>query len=268
MKEIISRDGTRIAYRRSGTGPPLILVHGAAGDGTRWAPIVPALEPRFSVVVMDRRGRGGGREDYAVKRESEDIAAVVDGIGEPAFLLGHSFGGLCALEAALLTPNVRKLVLYESLMMPPPGVPLVPERVIDGLQALVDAGDREGMLTTFMGDVAGMSPDEIEMAKSSPAWPARVAGAHTVPRELRAGSAYRFDAGRFKDLRTPALLLLGGDSPDLAKAGTAALDAGLPDSRVVVIPGVQHVATYTKPELFVQVVSAFLIGPDGTPPAG
>ena len=66
MENTISRDGTRIAYRRSGEGPPLILVHGTAANHGRWSPVLPALEERFTVYAMDRRGRGGsgdGQED-------------------------------------------------------------------------------------------------------------------------------------------------------------------------------------------------------------
>jgi pimeloyl-ACP methyl ester carboxylesterase len=58
MYKIQSKDGTLLACQRSGTGPPLILVHGGTADHTRWAPILPALEEHFTVYAMDRRGRG------------------------------------------------------------------------------------------------------------------------------------------------------------------------------------------------------------------
>src|SRR5918998_1211125 len=118
METILSRDGTRIAYRRIGEGPPLVLVHGAAADRGRWSPVLPALEKRFTVYAIDRRGRGGSGDagSYTMEREFEDVATVVDSIGEPVNLLGHSYGALCALEAALLSRNIRKLVLYEPAM--------------------------------------------------------------------------------------------------------------------------------------------------------
>ena len=112
---VTSIDGTPIAYWRSGQGPPLVLVHGTTADHSRWAPVLPTFEEHFSVCAIERRGRGGSgdSEDYAIEREFEDVAAVVDSFGEPAFLVGHSYGAICALEASLLTPGVRKLVLYE-----------------------------------------------------------------------------------------------------------------------------------------------------------
>jgi peptide-methionine (S)-S-oxide reductase len=86
MATITSKDGTRIAYSRSGSGPPLVLVHGTTADHTRWARVLPELEPHFTVYAMDRRGRGGSGDaaDYAIEREFEDVAAVVDAIGDPS----------------------------------------------------------------------------------------------------------------------------------------------------------------------------------------
>jgi pimeloyl-ACP methyl ester carboxylesterase len=263
MGKVTSPDGTRIAYYHSGLGPPLILVHGTAGSAMRWRPILPALEEHFSVYAVDRRGRGesGDSITYTIEREFEDIAAVVDAIGEPANLLGHSYGGICALEAGLLTRNLRKLVLYEPLRIPLPGAPINPEGVIDRLQELLDVGDREGVLTTFLNEVLRMPPHELAQFRSSSAWPARVAAAHTLPRELWATERYKLDAQRFKDLHTPTLLLLGSDSPDPFKAGVEALSTALPNSRIAVMSGQQHVAMDTAPALFLHEMLTFLTGP-------
>jgi pimeloyl-ACP methyl ester carboxylesterase len=164
---------------------------------------------QFTVYAVDRRGRGesGEAHDYAIEREFEDVAAVVDSIGEGVNLLGHSFGGICSLEAALLTPHLRKLILYEP-PLPIPGVPIYPEGVTERLHTLLDAGDRPGVLTTFFREIVRMPPHELELFQSSPAFPARVAAAHTLPRELRAHEAYRFKPERFNTLNVPTLLLL------------------------------------------------------------
>lgn len=262
MEKITSPDGTPIAYSRSGVGPPLILVHGTGSASARWTPVRPVLEEHFSVYTVDRRGRGGSGDGntYAIAREFEDIAAVVDAIGEPAHLLGHSFGGICALEAALLTRNIHKLVLYEP-PLPLPGVPMYPEGFLDRLEGLLEAGDREGVLAAHYLENVGMTPGQVEEMKSSPAWPARVAAAHTLPRELRALERYTFEAERFKDVHTPTLLLLGGDSPHFVKAEVEAVDTALPNSRIAVMPGQQHIAMDTAPDLFVHEVLTFLIEP-------
>src|SRR3712207_2617173 len=101
QETVTSVDGTPIAYWSSGEGSPLVLVHGTAADHARWRPVLPAFEERFTVYAIDRRGRGGSgdSDDYAIEREFGDVAAVVDSLGEPVTLLGHSYGALCALEA-------------------------------------------------------------------------------------------------------------------------------------------------------------------------
>jgi len=260
VDKVTSPDGTPIAYHRSGAGSPLILVPGSgAANPVAWTAVLPALEERFRVYAVDRRGHGesGDSPTYAMEREFEDIAAIVDSIGEPANLLGHSFGALCALEAALLTRNIRKLILYEPAI-PLPGVSIYPEGVIDRLQALLVAGEREALLTTLYREVVLLPTDEIEQLRSAPAWPARVATAHTLPREARAEEQYQFEAQRFKELQTPTLFLLGGDSPRFLKAATEAIDTALPDSHVVVMPGQQHIAMYTAPDIFLHNVLTFL----------
>ncbi len=82
QQSVTSKDGTPIAYWTSGKGPPLVLVHGTPADHTRWRPLLPYLESHTIVHAMDRRGRGGSGdgEDYALEREYEDIAAVVDAV--------------------------------------------------------------------------------------------------------------------------------------------------------------------------------------------
>jgi len=256
---VASADGTTIAYRRSGEGPSLVLAHGAASDHSRWGPVLPAFEERFAVYAVDRRGRGGSGDggDYVAEREFEDLAAVADSIGEPVSLLGHSYGALCALEAALLTKNIRRLVLYD------PGIELAggeiyPREVVERLEALLEAGDRDGVIETTMREVARLSPEVVEYMREQPVWRARVEAAHTIPRELRAVKAYRFDPERFRDLGTPTLLLAGGDSPNALREAAGAVDEALPDSRLVVMAGQGHSAMDTGTDLFTAEVLGFL----------
>lgn len=258
MMSITSKDGIAIAYARSGHGPPLVLVHGTAADHTRWAPILATLEQSFTVYAMDRRGRGASGDSavYAIEREFDDVAALVDSIGEPVALLGHSYGALCSLEAGLRTDRVRTLLLYEPPI--PAGLPIYEPGSIERIQALLDSGDKAGTVATFFATIAHMPDSELAMLQSLPNWAARVAAAHTIPRELRADEGYRFDAARFEAFEAPTLLLLGGASPPFFKAAIDAVHAALPSSRIVILPGQQHVAMNTAPALFLHEVLAFL----------
>jgi pimeloyl-ACP methyl ester carboxylesterase len=256
LERVVSEDGTPIAVWRSGEGPSLVLVHGAAADHSRWAPVLPALEERFTVLAIDRRGRGqsGDADAYALEREFEDVAAVVEWAGERVNLLGHSHGGGCALEAALLTDRVRRLVLYE----PPVAFVASPPHVVQRLEALLEAGERDELVAFFMREVAGLPPDQIELLRSLPAWEARLAAAHTIPREERVTREYVFDPNRFRALRVPTLFLQGGESPDPFRAAGEAVRAALPNCRIVVMPGQRHAAMDTGTDLFTTEVLSFL----------
>lgn len=253
---VVSTDGTPIAVWRSGEGRPLLLVHGTTADHSRWAPVLPAFEARFSVLSMDRRGRGrsGDAEAYELEREFEDVAAVVEWAGDDVLVLGHSYGGVCALEAALLTDRIAKLVLYE----PPMGFVAPPPSVVQRLETLLEASEHDELVAFFMLEVAGLSPDQVELLRSLPAWEARIAAAGTIPREERANREYVFRGDRFRGIGVPTLFLQGGDSPEPFAKAAAAVSSALPNCRVVVMPGQRHAAMDTATELFANEVLRFL----------
>jgi pimeloyl-ACP methyl ester carboxylesterase len=265
METVTSRDGTPIAYERGGEGPPLVLLHGTTSDHSTWELVLPELQKHFTVYAIDRRGRGesgsGDGSAYDIKREFEDVVAVIDSIDGTVGLLGHSYGAICALEGALRSGRVRGLVLYEGTFPVPEGTELYPPEALDSVRSSLRSGDREEALTIFYHDIAMISPEEIEMLRSLPIWAARVALAPTIPHEMRAFESYvsNFDPARLANLRTPTLLLLGGDSPALEKAAAEALDAALPDSRIAVMPDQAHLAHRMAPELFVREVVQFLM---------
>lgn len=258
MQMFRSNDGTAIACEKTGSGPPLVLLHGTTADHTRWAPVLPALSERFTVYACDRRGRGASDDGdpYAIEREFEDVAAVVDGIGGPVDLLGHSHGALCALEGATRTRNLRRLVLYEPPI--PDGEPIVPEDLVERLDALLAAGDKDGALCTFLTEGPRVPPKELALMRSRPVWRVRVEGAGTIPREVRAVNRYRFVPERFQNLKVPILLLLGGESPSFFRIAMERVQSAVPNARLDVLPGQQHVAIDTAPDLFSRTVIDFL----------
>jgi pimeloyl-ACP methyl ester carboxylesterase len=262
----MSGDGTRIAFWRSGAGPPLLLVHGATADHTTtWRFVRAALERHFTVYAMDRRGRGGSGDTlpYDLQREAEDIAAVVESIGAPVNLLGHSYGALCAFEASLLTENLRRLILYEGV--PVRGADLYDPGLLDRLEALVRTGDVEGALLTMFRELVQMPSPEIELLRAQrDAWAVRLRNVPTLPREMRAEQSYVLVPDRFRGMRKPTLLLVGAQSPPRELENASAVAAALPRARVVVMPGQQHAAMYAAPELFArEVVQFFEPGPGG-----
>ena len=136
--------------------------------------------------------------------------------------------------------------------MYPPGMP-------ERMQALVDNGDLEAALEVFFREVVRMPEHELVDYRQLPMWKNRVQLAPTIPRELVIDRTYRFNAEKFASLQVPTMLLLGGDSPPLFRQAIELVDSALPDSRVVIMPGQQHVAMDTNPELFVREVLHFLL---------
>src|SRR5688572_22315173 len=258
MQSVTSSDGTRIAFWRSGKGPALLLVHGATSDHNTWRFVLPALEKRFTVYAMDRRGRGGSGDGpaYDLQREADDVSAVVSAIDGPVSVFGHSYGGLCSLEAALTT-NMAGLVLYESVGIRSADV--YSPGFIERLDGKLAAGDAEGVVVGLLKELVGMPPAEIELLREQrDLCAARLENAPTIPRELRTERDYVFDAQRFPAMKTPTLLMVGGDSPSREMSSAVALSTALQDARVVRLAGQQHAAHYTAPELLVGEVVRFM----------
>jgi pimeloyl-ACP methyl ester carboxylesterase len=261
-----SSDGTSIAWFRSGTGPPIVLVHGATADHTAWRTVGPILSADHTLYAIDRRGRGasGDTEPYGIAREYEDVATVVDAVaaaeGAAVDVIGHSFGGRVGLGAALLTPNLRRLVVYEGAPAPD-GRSFQGREVMARLEGRAAAGDRDGLLADFLGSVVGMTPEELGAYRASSTWTARVAAAPTLIREMRAEAAEEAGPERYAAIRIPVLQIAGGESNALFTDGTWALDRLLPNGRVVVIPGAKHAAHHTHPEAFLAAIREFLDSP-------
>jgi pimeloyl-ACP methyl ester carboxylesterase len=268
---VVAPDGTDIAVVRSGTmgAPPLLLVHGAAADHTTFRVLGPLLAPDFDVFAMDRRGRGasGDTLPYAIEREFEDVAAVAAAVatatGAPTVdVLGHSYGGRCALGAARLSPNIGRVISYEGAPTPP-GERYGDAALADELAALADAGANEELLARFMTRVVGMSEADLARYRADPVWPRRVAAAPTIARELRVEA--HADAGleRLGAVRQPVLQVLGSLSLPAFASATYALDARLADGRIELIDGARHAAHHTHPVALAEVVRTFLF--DGRP---
>ena len=261
MEKAISRDGTAVGYFRSGTGRPLVLVHGTTADHTRWDTVRQLFEPHVSLAALDRRGRGvsGDADVYAFEREVEDVVVVVDALarewGGPVDLLGHSYGGLCAIGAVLQTDNVRRLVVYEAPVL---GEGVVPEGFVDRVEPLVAEGRSDDVLMMFFREVVLMPEDQLRAFRELPAWQARLGTAPTLARELGTASRRPLGPEQLAACAVPTLVVAGGDSPEFLRRSTDAMAAALPDVRVEVLAGQQHAAMDTAPPLFADAVLGFL----------
>ncbi|UJR84113.1 alpha/beta fold hydrolase [Sandaracinus amylolyticus] len=257
MESVVAEDGTRVSYERAGTGPPLVLVHGGFSDHeTNWMYVAPRLRERFTVIAIARRGRGETPSDggHRVEDEAADVVAVVRAVGTPVFLLGHSFGALCALEASIRVPElVAKLVLYE-----PPWPNAVDDVLLARLESFAASKAWDEVAATFLRDAIGMKEDELLALRASPDWTTWTSDAEASLSDLRAIHRYTFVPERARVLAMPALLLFGTESVR-ARYLTDALARTMRDARVVALGGQAHEAMTTAPHLFAEVVERFLL---------
>jgi pimeloyl-ACP methyl ester carboxylesterase len=121
MQRLTSPAGATVSYDQYGRGPPLVLVHGSFSDHkTNWKFVKPLFETQFTVYAIARRGRGetDATQGHSLEDESSDVVAVIQSIGEPVFLLGHSYGAQTALAAAT---NVPRTAFASWCSTRPPG---------------------------------------------------------------------------------------------------------------------------------------------------
>jgi pimeloyl-ACP methyl ester carboxylesterase len=237
MGEVQSRDGTTIAFDRTGDGPPLVLVDGALSH-RRLGPTARLAEPLaagFTVFAYDRRGRGesGHTPPYAVAREVEDLAAVIDAAGGQAAVFGLSSGAALALEAAASGLAITKLVLYE----PPYDVEPGEDRAyIERLHELLAAGRNGDAVEWFLSN-AGVPSEALAGMREQPEWPLFEAVAPTLAYDhavLGDGAVPRDRAAR---VSAPTLVANGGESPDFFAQAARATAAAIPGARHRVLEG-------------------------------
>jgi pimeloyl-ACP methyl ester carboxylesterase len=257
MLHIISPDRTKVSYDQYGSGPPLVLVHGGFSDHiTNWEFVKPLFEQQFTVYAIARRGRGetNATIGHSLEDESVDIVTLIQSIGEPVFLLGHSYGAQTALATALKVPDlVHKLVLYEA-----PYPSLISNDLLAQLEALAQADQWDDFALLFFRDALLVPIEELNELRSTPLWSPIVADAKATLGDLRALNQYNFDTDRFRGLRVPVLLQIGTESPRHLYI-TDAIAAVLPDVCIEELPSQAHEGMTTAPKMYAESVSRFLL---------
>ncbi len=255
MTTVVSPDGTVIGYESVGDGAPLVLVHGSTGTRARWSSVTPTLAQRYTVHAMDRRGRGlstAEAEPYSLHREAEDVAAVAEAVGGDVYIVGHSYGALAVLEAALITSAFRRIMLYE----PPVPSPDLNVTSPGGLARIKTMSDPREILEAFYRETLHLSDAAIkDLADREFSY---LAGsiAHTAGRELAEVRAYRATE-RLTAITVPVRLLLGTESAVYLRAATAAVAARIPGATIVALPGQGHQAIDYDPQQFVRALVEF-----------
>lgn len=253
-----SADGTRIGFLKLGSGPPLVIVHGGLNTGEEWLPIAEQLADHFTCHLMDRRGggRSGDAQAYSIDREREDVEAVLEVAGPGAYLLGHSWGGTLALEAARRR-DLAGLVLYEP---PLPVKGPAHQKAIEICRAAVEKNQPAEGLAFFLKDIVGMSDEEVSELQATPLWGKMVSLTPRGIREMEAIDGLEPSLERYREVTTPTLLLVGSlTTQDHLAGASRELERTLPNARIAMLEGVAHAGNLMNPDQVAREVAAFLL---------
>ncbi|PZT76868.1 MULTISPECIES: alpha/beta fold hydrolase [unclassified Streptomyces] len=232
MDTILSSDGTPIAYRRRGEGPPVVLVGGALSTAGTDEPLARLLAPHFEVVTYDRRGRGGSGDGgpYAVEREIEDLAAVAAAAGGRPAVFGSGAGGALVLEAAAAGLPADRLAVYEPPYAPGPAGLLFRADCAARLDRLLAGGDRAGAVELFL-TVSGVPAATVARMRRAPLWRNLESVAHTLAYDDALLGDGSVPADRLAAVGARTLVVCGGFSPATARSATLLLARALPRGR-------------------------------------
>jgi pimeloyl-ACP methyl ester carboxylesterase len=252
METVTSKDGSRIAYDRYGSGPAVILVGGALGyrKFKQMEQLAKLLAERCTVINYDRRGRGDSTEvkPFAVEREIEDIGALIEAAGGSASLWGWSSGGALALRAAGaggVGVGVEKLSVYEVPFMVTPEAKRPTPDYGERLDELVADGDRSGAVKHFMRNAMGMPAPLVALMRLTPMWKGLKSTAHTLPYDWAALGKHTMygaplNAEEWASVTAPTLVAYGAKSPAVLQQGSQALAEVLPNAELRELEGLSH----------------------------
>jgi pimeloyl-ACP methyl ester carboxylesterase len=245
MNQVISKDGTGIAFDRLGEGPALILVGGAfqhRAIDPRTAQLAALLAQHFTAFHYDRRGRGDSSDTqpYTVEREVEDLDVLIKEAGGSAFVFGMSSGGVLALEAAKRGLAITKLALYE-----PPfnsgdeHARQASENYTRQLTALLSEGCRGDAVALAM-TTWGAPAEAIAGMRQTPIWPLFESVAPTLAYDNAIMGDGSIPADRLASLTVPTLVIDGGASPAFMQSAAQAVALALPNAQRRTLEGQTH----------------------------
>jgi len=271
--------GDRVAYRRAGSGPALLLLHGIAGSSSTWSSAMRLLESRFTLIAPDFLGHGASDKpdgDYSLGNHASAMRDLLQVLGvDRVTVVGQSFGGGVALQFSYQYPELcERLVLVDAgglgrevswmlRLLAVPGVELVLPLLFPHV-----AGDWGDSVMQFARDRGVRNPRVAEMWRSyrsltDPLY--RRAFLRTMRSVIDAGGQSVSAIDRlYLAGRLPTLVVWGADDRIIPVSHAYRVQDVLPHSRLVVFPGVGHFPHAEVPERFVRALVDFI---DATEPA-
>jgi pimeloyl-ACP methyl ester carboxylesterase len=258
-------DGAELAYVEEGRGEPVIFVHGTGADLRTWGYQMEPFGRRFRAIAYSRRYHHPNAADangtYTGLVHASDLEAFIEKVaGEPAHLVGSSYGGAVALLVARDRPDlVRSLVITEPALfalLPSDSPEAGQVRSLHAAGAMLLRGDTDAAIQAFVDTIIGPGASALMPAST------RVMLRDNLP-ELRLEAAApetdpAFTCADARRIHTPVLLLSGSGSPAFFLAVTRTLAACLPAVETVTVPGVAHAVHAQQPERFNELAIGFI----------
>jgi 3-oxoadipate enol-lactonase len=250
-------DGT-VNAGQSGQGPALFLFHSLLSDRASFDAITPTLSQSFRVIVPELPGFGGSKavEGGLAVVADRMAQAVTDGAGGgEAIVLGNGYGGFVALQMAIRHPGIAtKLILADcGAAFPEPGRQafrnMAAASAAKGLQAITDVAMRRLFAPEFQEQHPDLMRDRREAFLKTDIDVFQAACGALAELDLRP---------ELKQVRVPVLVLVGEHDEATPPPMSYELTAGLPDARLLIIPGCAHVPQLQSPELFLAAIGDFL----------
>ena len=242
MRKVISKDGTPIAFDQSGEGPPIILVVGAFNDRSTGAPLAAQLSEHFTVFNYDRRGRGesGDTAPYAIEREIEDLAALLDEAGGSSPVFGYSSGAILALKAAASGLALSRLALYDPPFLLDDGFPQRAQDISVQLTELISSGRRGDAVELFQTEIVGIPAEIVAQMRQAPFRPELENIAHTLVYEATILGDMPVLAQQLPAITVPTLVISGGNNQASMRSAAQTLADALPKAQHRSLEGQTH----------------------------
>ena len=253
--------GSRVEYLEQGSGAPVVLLHGSGCSGAQWRELAERLSARYRVLAPDLYGYGAtahwpGREAFSLAHEAEIVHALLGHVGEPAHLVGHSYGGAVALHVARLrSDRLRSLVLIEPVAFHLLSDQTEVADIGGSIARAVTSGDYAGGGNVFIDYWNGLGSWDALPAAKRQAMAARLA---KVVLDFHATLNEPARAEDFRGLALPTLLLRGTRSPAATRQICDTLAGVLPDSQLQLIHGAGHMAPITHRDQVNGLIAAHL----------
>jgi pimeloyl-ACP methyl ester carboxylesterase len=260
-------NGVGLYYELSGSGDPLVLVHGSWVDHHSWDPVVGSLAGSFQVLTYDRRGHGRSEQpdgQGSVFEDADDLAALIEALDlVPAHVAGNSFGAVVALRAAVRVPRVfRGLIAHE-----PPLFPLLAgseleavlvevQRRVGAIVTLLERPDNEAAARLFV-DTMAFGPDAWDSQLTPQMRDTYVVNAPTFLDECRDRDALQMDLDALARLDKRVLLTSRSESAPFFGPVLDIVASHIPHAERITIDGADHAPHVSAPDRYVELVTTF-----------